>query len=99
MAIPRKIEKKSDFSPKMSLPASKRTSDLTLSIPARLLPAKRVRLAFMRIGIAQINTIVGDLAGNRKKIIEAYQKLSSEGADFVVFPELAVCGYPPRDLL
>lgn len=53
----------------------------------------------MRIGIAQINTIVGDLAGNRSKIIEAYKQLCREGAELVVFPELAVCGFPPRDLL
>lgn len=53
----------------------------------------------MRVGFAQLNTIVGDLPGNRRKIIEAYQSLSSEGAELVVFPELIVCGYPPRDLL
>ncbi|MCF7689503.1 MAG: NAD+ synthase [Cephaloticoccus sp.] len=53
----------------------------------------------MRIGLAQINTIVGDLAGNRRKIIDAYQGLVTQGAELVVFPELAVCGYPPRDLL
>jgi NAD+ synthase (glutamine-hydrolysing) len=53
----------------------------------------------MRIGLAQLNTIVGDLAGNRQKIITAYQSLVAEGAELVVFPELVVCGYPPRDLL
>jgi NAD+ synthase (glutamine-hydrolysing) len=53
----------------------------------------------MRIGLAQINTIVGDLAGNRRKIIEAYQSLVARGAKLVLFPELAICGYPPRDLL
>ncbi|TVP78612.1 MAG: NAD+ synthase [Puniceicoccaceae bacterium] len=53
----------------------------------------------MKIGIAQINTTVGDLAGNTKRILSAYQALVSEGAELVVFPELAVCGYPPRDLL
>lgn len=53
----------------------------------------------MQIGVAQINTIVGDLAGNREKILAAYQQLSAGGADLVIFPELAVCGYPPRDLL
>ena len=53
----------------------------------------------MHIGLAQINTTVGDLSGNREKIVAAYQKLVSEGAELVVFPELVVCGYPPRDLL
>ncbi|HWL17225.1 MAG TPA: NAD+ synthase [Opitutus sp.] len=53
----------------------------------------------MRIGLAQFNPTVGDLAGNRRRILEAYATLVSQGAELVVFPELAVCGYPPRDLL
>lgn len=53
----------------------------------------------MKIGLAQINTTVGDLSGNRQLILDAYRSLVSEGAELVVFPELAVCGYPPRDLL
>lgn len=53
----------------------------------------------MRLGFAQLNTIVGDLAGNRRKIIDAYSTLVAQGAELVVFPELVVCGYPPRDLL
>jgi len=53
----------------------------------------------MRLGLAQINTIVGDLAGNRRKILEAYSTLVRKGAELIVFPELVVCGYPPRDLL
>lgn len=53
----------------------------------------------MKIGLAQINTTVGDLAGNQTLILDAYQALVSQGAELVVFPELAVCGYPPRDLL
>ncbi|OHE78681.1 MAG: NAD+ synthase [Verrucomicrobia bacterium RIFCSPLOWO2_12_FULL_64_8] len=53
----------------------------------------------MRIGLAQINTTVGDLPGNRSRILEAYRALVAQGAEFIVFPELAVCGYPPRDLL
>jgi NAD+ synthase (glutamine-hydrolysing) len=53
----------------------------------------------MRLGLAQINTTVGDLAGNRRLIIEAYKALVEKGSELVVFPELAVCGYPPRDLL
>ena len=53
----------------------------------------------MRIGLAQINTTVGDLAGNRTRILEAYDKLVAASAGLVVFPELVVTGYPPRDLL
>ena len=53
----------------------------------------------MRIGLAQLNTTVGDLPGNRRLILEAYQSLVTQGAELVVFPELVVCGYPPRDLL
>src|SRR5262245_52508126 len=53
----------------------------------------------MRIGLAQINTTVGDLAGNRRRILDAYRALIAQGAELVVFPEMAVCGYPPRDLL
>ncbi len=53
----------------------------------------------MRLGFAQINTIVGDLPGNRRRILDAYAALVAQGAQLVVFPELIVCGYPPRDLL
>jgi NAD+ synthase (glutamine-hydrolysing) len=53
----------------------------------------------MRLGLAQLNTTVGDLAGNRRKILEAYRSLVAQGAELVLFPELVVCGYPPRDLL
>ncbi|HVZ64936.1 MAG TPA: NAD+ synthase [Lacunisphaera sp.] len=53
----------------------------------------------MRIGLAQINTIVGDLAGNSRRILQAYRTLVDQGAELVLFPELVVCGYPPRDLL
>ena len=53
----------------------------------------------MRIGLAQINTIVGDLTGNCRLIEEAYRALVAQGAELVVFPELVVSGYPPRDLL
>jgi NAD+ synthase (glutamine-hydrolysing) len=53
----------------------------------------------MRIGLAQINTTVGDIPGNRRLIVQAYRTLVAQGAGLVLFPELAVCGYPPRDLL
>jgi NAD+ synthetase len=50
-------------------------------------------------GIAQINTTVGDFAGNADKILRAYRELVKQGADFVITPELAICGYPPMDLV
>jgi NAD+ synthase (glutamine-hydrolysing) len=53
----------------------------------------------LRIGIAQINTTVGDFAGNRQKILEAIEEARSSGVDLLTFPELAICGYPPEDLL
>ncbi len=53
----------------------------------------------LRIGIAQINTTVGDFAGNTRKIIEAIAEAKSLGIDLLSFPELAICGYPPEDLL
>lgn len=53
----------------------------------------------MRIGVAQLNNIVGDLDGNAAAIISAYKKLVAGGADIVVTPELSLTGYPPRDLV
>jgi NAD+ synthetase len=53
----------------------------------------------MRIALAQVNTTVGDLAGNEAKILEAARRAQSEKADLVLFPELTITGYPPRDLL
>ncbi|OGV75968.1 MAG: NAD+ synthase [Methylotenera sp. RIFCSPLOWO2_02_FULL_45_14] len=53
----------------------------------------------MKIAIAQINCIVGDIAGNAKKIIESAVQASAQGATLVVTPELSLCGYPPEDLL
>jgi len=53
----------------------------------------------MRLGLAQLNTTVGDLPGNHRRILDAYHALVAQGAELVVFPELVVCGYPPRDLL
>ena len=46
----------------------------------------------MNIALAQINTTVGDLAGNEAKILAAYQRGAEAGAELVLVPELAVCG-------
>jgi len=53
----------------------------------------------MKICLAQLNYHIGDFTGNRNKIINAIEQARSEGADLIVFSELAVCGYPPQDLL
>jgi NAD+ synthase (glutamine-hydrolysing) len=53
----------------------------------------------MRIAIAQMNVTVGDLAGNVERIVDFAERAREGGADVVVTPELAVCGYPPEDLL
>ncbi len=53
----------------------------------------------MRIALAQINTTVGDLDGNAEKILEFANLAETGGADLVVFPELTITGYPPRDFV
>ncbi len=53
----------------------------------------------MKIALAQINTTVGDFAGNVARIVDFARQAHARGADWVVFPELALCGYPPRDLV
>ncbi|MGH3052110.1 MAG: NAD+ synthase, partial [Gaiellaceae bacterium] len=53
----------------------------------------------MRIALAQMNTVVGDLDGNAARILERLSQAREAGADLVLFPELAVTGYPPEDLL
>lgn len=53
----------------------------------------------MKIAIAQLNFHVGNFEANTLKIIEEINKAKKEGADLVVFSELAICGYPPRDFL
>lgn len=53
----------------------------------------------LRVSLAQINLTVGDLDGNAGKIIEYIKMARGQGADIVAFPEMAVTGYPPEDLL
>ncbi len=53
----------------------------------------------MKITLCQHNNVIGNIEGNAEKIIKSIEKAGSEGSDLVVFPELAICGYPPYDLL
>jgi NAD+ synthase (glutamine-hydrolysing) len=53
----------------------------------------------MRLALAQIDTTVGDLDGNRERILSRLEEARGAGADIVLFPELAITGYPPEDLL
>lgn len=53
----------------------------------------------MKIAVCQSNPIIGDLKGNKEKILAAYKLAENDNADLIVFPELFLCGYPPLDLV
>ena len=53
----------------------------------------------VRVGLAQFNPVVGDIAGNSRRIRELYASADAAGCDIVVFPELSITGYPPEDLV
>ena len=53
----------------------------------------------MRVALGQFNAVVGDLAGNTKRMQQIYDQAVRDDVDLLLFPELAVCGYPPEDLL
>src|SRR5487761_2191832 len=57
-------------------------------------PADRLAIA-----VAQLNSTVGDIAGNAEKVLRARMTAAAQGADLVVFPELFIAGYPPEDLV
>jgi len=57
------------------------------------------KLSKIKIALAQINPTVGDLPGNQKIILNYIERAKAQKADIVVFPEMAICGYPPEDLL
>ena len=57
------------------------------------------RTDLLRVALAQLNPTVGDIRGNARKISEGIARARDEGASLVVFPELALTGYPPEDLL
>lgn len=53
----------------------------------------------MKIALCQMNPIIGDIEGNKNKILEGYSRGVLDKVDLVIFPELAICGYPPLDLV
>ncbi|MFA5250993.1 MAG: NAD+ synthase [Phycisphaerae bacterium] len=93
---------------KIALPArrsfSEDGSDGEVTIPNGKSLIPRLRIVelykyFMRIALGQFNAVVGDLTGNADKMRSIYAEAISSKVDLLVFPELAVCGYPPEDLL
>src|SRR5579859_1873187 len=54
---------------------------------------------FVKIALGQINPTVGDFSGNASKIVDFSRRAQAAGAGLILFPELSVCGYPPRDLV
>jgi NAD+ synthase (glutamine-hydrolysing) len=56
-------------------------------------------MAQLRIALAQVDTTVGDLAGNAETVLRWSRAAADDGADLVLFPELALTGYPPEDLV
>ena len=56
-------------------------------------------MAALKFGILQLNSTIGDYDANRAKLVSAYEQACRDGAEFVIAPELFLCGYPPRDLL
>ena len=53
----------------------------------------------VKIAVAQMNCVLGDLPGNAAKILDCATRAKSAGADVLLTPELSLCGYPPEDLL
>ena len=63
------------------------------------LPSPRLYTKGVKIALGQINPTVGDFSGNAEKMIEFSRRAQAAGAGLILFPELSVCGYPPRDLV
>ena len=67
--------------------------------PTSRAPAGRLYTELVKIALGQINPTVGDFSGNASKMIDFALRAKSAGAGLILFPELAVCGYPSRDLV
>jgi Carbon-nitrogen hydrolase len=69
-------------------------------VGSKLGPASRgLYTRQVKIALGQINPTVGDFSGNAAKIVEYSRRAHAAGAGLILFPELSVCGYPPRDLV
>ena len=64
-----------------------------------MLKSPRLYTKYVKIALGQINPTVGDFSGNAAKMIEFSHRAQASGAGLILFPELSVCGYPPRDLV
>jgi NAD+ synthase (glutamine-hydrolysing) len=64
-----------------------------------VLKSPRLYTKYVKIALGQINPTVGDFSGNAAKMIEFSRRAQASGAGLILFPELSVCGYPPRDLV
>src|SRR3990167_3152722 len=53
----------------------------------------------MKILVAQLNPIIGDIVGNKDKVLDAMRVAKNQGIDLVIFPEMTLCGYAPEDLV
>ena len=62
-------------------------------------PGGKLYTKHVKIALGQINPTVGDFSGNAGKIVEFARRAQASGAGLILFPELSVCGYPPRDLV
>ena len=62
-------------------------------------PVRRIGRQRVKIALGQINPTVGDFDGNRRLVLDAAGRGEARGAELAIFPELALCGYPPKDLL
>src|SRR6478672_1778510 len=69
------------------------------TIGASVAPRYADAMARIRVAMAQLNTVVGDLDGNVSRVLGALEEAEQAGADVLVCPELAVTGYPPEDLV
>jgi NAD+ synthase (glutamine-hydrolysing) len=56
-------------------------------------------MSWLRVALCQLGSVVGDLSGNVERLVSALGRAEEAGADLAVFPELAITGYPPEDLL
>jgi NAD+ synthase (glutamine-hydrolysing) len=78
----------------MSSPADKHTISILLCVCRQT-----IIVTVLKIALGQFNAVIGDLHANVEKMYSLYERATAVGADVLIFPELALCGYPPEDLL